>query len=60
MGHQPPSAALRLPPTTSSMCGPDQTVLKQNLRMGTGKSKAVEGGRRKSGGMSPSPNPCFS
>uniref|UniRef100_A0A2K5D5A6 tubulin-glutamate carboxypeptidase n=1 Tax=Aotus nancymaae TaxID=37293 RepID=A0A2K5D5A6_AOTNA len=30
----------------NSMCGPDQTVLKPNLRMGTGMWKETEGGRR--------------
>lgn len=52
MGHQLPPAALPLPLTMSSTCGPDQTVLKQNLRMGTGKRKVMEGGRRKREGMS--------
>jgi hypothetical protein len=35
-GHQLPLVALLLPLTTSSTCGPGQTVLKQNLRMETG------------------------
>lgn len=57
MGHQPPPAALPLPLTMNSMCGPDQTVLKRNLRMGTGKKKVMEGGRRKRRGPASSVSP---
>ena len=49
MVPQPPPAALPLPLTMSSTCGPDQTVLKQNSRMGTGKRRVMEGRRRKRG-----------
>lgn len=54
----PPPAAPPLPPTMSSTCGPDQTVLKQNMRMGTGESRVAGGGRKRREAMPLSPGPC--